>query len=1330
MWSPVRDEIHPEASAAALAENPAEEEVAANGPLRGRSGTQGWNPALAAIGRKRKELTIVNIWACKPPGDASGAFKRTLIRLKAVNDERALQGLDPLPSPTTACKPRVDAIMGRYNHQIALGGSAAEVLTGDGSGILSIRGDVREFPLPGGGKRTVALTVHPSFVLRAPHYEEHFQADLGKAFRWFEGRRNWIEPIYEWRPTPARLREWLAQPARFTVHDYETTLEGALRARVYCLGLARLIEPAEVRTCEKCGGTGRRVLAFHREDGWSPAPIEEQGLACECCKGEGRRKVTVHAVLVPFMSCEDGVSRFYSAEDEAEIRRVLQAHMVNPTHWKVGHNLLGFDTFIDERFLNAQTWPVLDTLPLARHRNPAAKKGLKVVGGLLTDAHAWGATTEGERIAEAPKSDKQLGYYCLHAETMVRTERGPMRISDIVIERRDVRVATWNNQTGRKEYARILEYHKSKAPRAWYKVTTKAKHGRAVVTSDHLWLTPEGWVQAQHLQAGQKVAYDEPALSRQQLQAIVGSVLGDGQLTVSPTKRKRPLDANSAAFFVSHAKKSGLTQFKHEALGGTVFVNPPYEIPGSVKTINGRTGIAGPASVACSRSFVQLAQIMPMVYDSSGKRRVTRQALDFMGAPGLAWWIMDDGCIQRYRGCSGLVLSSQGFPREDVELAAQWFRDKYGHHSRPNRRGKLGVSVGKDNVIRLSPRLARAVARDAAPYVAPQARYKLPQEQDYPPYTPLSMDTQGTTVWVDVVQSVPWVPAHASSRWCISVDHPTRAFFTNAGLVHNCGMDVAVNAIIYDRLYADAEARGYFRPLRPELKPAGWPTQYPWNLFGLDQYRQSMCRHMTRSGYFIDQDRREKHERELIAEARKYRAIAQRYAHKLGITGKVLLDKKTGEARRIDLFNPGSNVQILRVLVDSWGIPLTKRSEKTGNLSADDEVLREVITMPDLDPDRREFLDAVRRFKRALKALGTFVRPLQRIDQWTPTLTKKGKPKGKPPLCWEDGRVRSSWSEMLTSVARLSSKGPNLQNVPPRFRDMFCAPPGFVLLGGDVDQFHLRIIANRWRIGRLLEAFQDGIDPHSSLALDFFGSTFVNAPGWGPDGFSLKRKPEKGSVADGMRHLAKVLRYRGAYADNEEGLLQTVRKVEDPDTGEMPFAHMTLREVKRLYRIWMRAEPEWEHAWAWVQEQYDRNGGWIEEAVFGRRSGDLEGGKKQAVVNYDILAKEPELFAIIENNIRTEFPDDFEGPGTGLIHQGHDAANVCARGKAWIVVQGKKKVVVCDEATEDRRRRMEAAMTLDLSKTLGWPVPITAEVKVGPNIDEHGNVILSNWKAA
>lgn len=278
---------------------------------------------------------------------------------------------------------------------------------------------------------------------------------------------------------------------------------------------------------------------------------------------------------------------------------------------------------------------------------------------------------------------------------------------------------------------------------------------------------------------------------------------------------------------------------------------------------------------------------------------------------------------------------------------------------------------------------------------------------------------------------------------------------------------------------------------------------------------------------------------------------------------------------------------------------------------------------------------------------------------------------------------------------------------------MYVAAPGNILVGADWDQVHLRVIANRWRVKRLLQCFLDGLDPHIMLAEDFFGDTFRNAPGWGPDGFSRRTKPkEKGSPADRMRNLAKTIRYQGAYWDIPEGIHKSVTKAED-ENGDLVFADFEVREVRRMYEVWMKAEPEWEYAWQWVLSLYEenaiRNGGlgYLQEAILGRRSGSLEFGKRQAVVNFDILAIEPALMSIAERNVMAAFPFEKWGPGTGMINQCHDAITV-------EVPEALGRRV--DKKTPSMAENMLAeAMSLTIP---GWEIPFTTEAKAAHRWNE------------
>lgn len=58
-----------------------------------------------------------------------------------------------------------------------------------------------------------------------------------------------------------------------------------------------------------------------------------------------------------------------------------------------------------------------------------------------------------------------------------------------------------------------------------------------------------------------------------------------------------------------------------------------------------------------------------------GRKRISREWLDGLGSVGLAWWIGDDGSAS---GGNSLILHTEGYPEEDVQIAADWFGERYG----------------------------------------------------------------------------------------------------------------------------------------------------------------------------------------------------------------------------------------------------------------------------------------------------------------------------------------------------------------------------------------------------------------------------------------------------------------------------------------------------------------------------------------------------------------------------------------------------------------------------------------------------------------------------
>jgi DNA polymerase-1 len=94
----------------------------------------------------------------------------------------------------------------------------------------------------------------------------------------------------------------------------------------------------------------------------------------------------------------------------------------------------------------------------------------------------------------------------------------------------------------------------------------------------------------------------------------------------------------------------------------------------------------------------------------------------------------------------------------------------------------------------------------------------------------------------------------------------------------------------------------------------------------------------------------------------------------------------------------------------------------------------------------------------------------------------------------KDGRIHTHFQQTVTATGRLSSTGPNLQNIPVRteegrkIRNCFTVGKGYVaLLTADYSQIEMRIMAHLSHDEKLLAAFASGEDLHATVAGLVFG---------------------------------------------------------------------------------------------------------------------------------------------------------------------------------------------------------------------------------------------------
>ncbi len=166
-------------------------------------------------------------------------------------------------------------------------------------------------------------------------------------------------------------------------------------------------------------------------------------------------------------------------------------------------------------------------------------------------------------------------------------------------------------------------------------------------------------------------------------------------------------------------------------------------------------------------------------------------------------------------------------------------------------------------------------------------------------------------------------------------------------------------------------------------------------------------------------------------------------------------------------FNIKSPKQLGEILFQHIGLKGGKKT-KTG-YSTNESVLSSLKEEHDIIPKVLEY-------REYQKILSTYVEPLLKLSKED-----------------EKSRIYTSFVQTGTATGRLSSKDPNLQNIPVRsalgrsVREAFVAKEGYKLVSIDYSQIELRLLAHFSKDAALLEAFQNGVDIHLATSTILFG---------------------------------------------------------------------------------------------------------------------------------------------------------------------------------------------------------------------------------------------------
>ena len=164
-------------------------------------------------------------------------------------------------------------------------------------------------------------------------------------------------------------------------------------------------------------------------------------------------------------------------------------------------------------------------------------------------------------------------------------------------------------------------------------------------------------------------------------------------------------------------------------------------------------------------------------------------------------------------------------------------------------------------------------------------------------------------------------------------------------------------------------------------------------------------------------------------------------------------------------FNINSPIQLGEVLFEKLGLPPMKKTKKGYSTSA--EVLEKL-------KDKHSIIPAVMDYRMLSKLKSTYADGLIKEIR-------------------EDGRIHTTFQNLVTATGRLSSTEPNLQNIPVRtdlgaeIRKMFVPKEGCVLVDADYSQIELRVLAHIADDKTMQEAFCNRVDIHTATASQVFG---------------------------------------------------------------------------------------------------------------------------------------------------------------------------------------------------------------------------------------------------
>lgn len=303
--------------------------------------------------------------------------------------------------------------------------------------------------------------------------------------------------------------------------------------------------------------------------------------------------------------------------------------------------------------------------------------------------------------------------------------------------------------------------------------------------------------------------------------------------------------------------------------------------------------------------------------------------------------------------------------------------------------------------------------------------------------------------------------------------------------------------------------------------------------------------------------------------------------------------------------------------------------------------------------DKHPIIKLIEEYREASKLLSTYIMPI--LD-----------------LADEENRIHTTFTQNVTATGRLSSRDPNLQNIPvrteegKRIRTGFIAPKGRVLVSADYSQFELRLAAIMGGDKKLVEDFNSGIDIHTKTASDVFGVPMDK-------------------VTENERRAAKVINFGILYGMSIKGLSDATK--------------MSVAEAKKFIDDYFKLRAPIKNTIAKVLEEA-RDKAYV-ETFFGRRrpTPDLNStsfivrqAAERAATNMPIQGTEADLMKRAMIRVDAKLPK-----GADLIMQVHDSLMVeCDENQKDEVVK------ILKETMESVAPELDIKLAVEITSGTNW----------------------------